>query len=185
MPYNDRSRENLMQYRSKTAKTKTDKLKKEISQEIEIDEEQIEIIIPTKKLFNPEEKTRFLSLLKLYLKQFSKDQKLETSDMVAIATLCKNQILEDKIYAEADSVADAMPSVERLKKENAKINDQLAANRSQRVDPRSGQDITMSDVLEYYIKQSKEDLEERMREYEAEEGEYNDKIKTTVKDMIT
>jgi hypothetical protein len=185
MAYNEKSRENLLQYRVQKSQSANDKIKKEIAKEVDIDLEQIEIIIPTKKLFNPEEKTRFLSLYKLYLKQFSKDQKLETSDMVAIATLCKNQILEDRIYAEAETIADAMASVEKLKKENAKINDQLAANRSQRVDPRAGQDITMVDVLDNYLKKSREDLERRMQEYQTEEQEFDGKIKSTVEEMIT
>jgi len=182
--YNERSLLNLKQNK----KAIRDKLKKdiahEIGEEIELNEEELEIIIPTKTLFSPEEQKRFMAFLKMYVRQFGKQGELEVSDLVAIATLCKNHILEDKIIKEAESTADAMQPVEKLKKENAKLTEQLAATRQQRVDPRAGQDFTVMDLIADYQTQRREDIDEKIRRYKEEEKEFEDLIKTSPEDMI-
>lgn len=186
MPVNPKSLANLKQNRNAKVKKQTAKAQKEILAELDISEEQLQVITPTKELFTPDEQKRFMNFLKLYLRQFSKGSSLEVSDLVAISTLCKNHILEDNILkANKSDPAAAMASIEKLKKENAKLNDQLAATRVSRVDPRAGQDVTVQELVGEYDRMTKEDIRRKIREYEEEEKDYNDKISSSIETLIT
>lgn len=180
--YNEKSLQNLKQNRQ----AMRDKLKEDVSkiEEIELNEEELEIIIPTKALFKPEEQKRFMAFLKMYIKQFGKQSELEVSDLVAIATLCKNHILEDRILSDAENAAEAIHPIEKLKKENAKLTEQLAATRVQRVDPRAGQDFTVMDLIAEYQTQRREDIDEKIKRYKEEEKDFEDLIKDSPEDMI-
>ena len=153
--YNPKSRENLRQYsESKNAQEK-DSLIRSITEEVEIDipEEMLEVIIPTKKVFSADEQKRFIRLLKFNLKEIAADEKLSFADVQSVAELCKNIILEDRLLADSHKKSDPttltgiMASVEKLKKRNATLSDSLATNRSARIDPRQGKNITVMDVL--------------------------------------
>lgn len=183
--YNEKSLSNLKQNQNKRIKKLKEEAAQEIAEEVEISEEELEIIIPTKDLFKEKEQKRFIAFLKMYLKQFGGgESKLEVSDLVAIATLCKNHIYEDRIVTEAMSTADAMQPVEKLKKENAKLIEQLAATRVQRVDPRAGQDFTIMDIIDIYERQEKAAVKERLANDLKEEEYYHDKIATTVSGLL-
>lgn len=182
--FNEKSLKNLKQNQDARLKKLKERAAKELSEEVDLDEEQLEIIIPTKALFKEKEQERFISFLKMYLRQFGRDANLEVSDLVAIATLCKNHILEDRIILEAASTADAMLPVEKLKKENSKLIEQLAATRVQRVDPRAGQDFTIMDVIDIYEREEKASIKQRLESDLKEEEAFKDKISTTVSGLL-
>jgi hypothetical protein len=189
--YNPKSRDNLRQYNVTSAKDKK-QLVKSIAEEIEVDipEEMLEVIIPTKKVFkDKEERERFALLLKLSLKEISSEEKLTFSDIRAMAELCKNTILEDRLLENSNSPAtlvDVMTPVEKLKKRNATLLDTLATNRSARIDPRQGKDITVMDVLYTFDDEVQEDFQDKLlKRLESEEDKVKGLVKTSNKEMIT
>lgn len=187
--YNPRSRENLKQYKSVLEKKRASKITKEIVNEVKISEELLETIIPKKDVFKGNEQERFTLYLKAYIKEYgSKGAELTISDLDDISQLCKNKILEDRLLKEAKSsdvgVADVMAAIDRLKKDNVKLKEQLASTRRDRVDPRAGQVITVMDLLEDYSRGTREGLERKMERYSAEEREFEEKIVTDIERVI-
>jgi hypothetical protein len=190
--YNPKSRDNLRQYSADKKKASQSQIMKGLAEEIdfELDPAVLEVIIPTDDVFTPKEKLRFLGFLKLYMNEFGKDTIMSISDIDDIAQLCKNKILEDrllvKVKKNADQdIPDVMSAIDKFKKENAKLKEQLAANRSVRIDPRAARDVTVLDVL-YEFDREASDLHENelMEKLEREEEKVAGLAKTTVDEMI-
>lgn len=187
--YNPRSRENLKQYKSVLDKKRTSKITKEIASEVKISEELLETIIPKKDVFKSNEQERFTLYLKAYIKEYgTKGAELTISDLDDISQLCKNKILEDRLLKEAKTtdigVADVMAAIDRLKKDNVKLKEQLASTRRDRVDPKAGQMVTVMDLLEEYSRGTRESLEKKMEKYSLEEEEFEERIKSDIEDVI-
>jgi len=186
--YNPKSRENLKQYKNVLEKKRGPKsnLSKELKGVINIDEELLDTIIPKNDVFKGNtEKERFTKYLKAYIKEYgSKGAELTISDLDDISQLCKNKILEDRLLKEARitdiGVADVMASIDRLKKDNVKLKEQLASTRRDRVDPRAGQFITVMDLIEDYSRGAREGFEQKMERYKAEEDEFEKRITTDI-----
>lgn len=194
--YNPKSRDNLRQYNEANNAKDKKELVKSITDELEINisEEMLEVIIPTKKVFSKEERERFVLLLKLSLKEISSDEKISFSDIQAMAELCKNIILEDRLLEHSQkrakenpiAIVDVMAPVEKLKKRNATLTDSLATNRSARIDPRQGRDITVMDVLYTFDDDVQEDFQEKlMKRLTDEEDKVKGLVRNSNKDMIT
>lgn len=194
--YNPKSRENLRQYSHGKQLTEQAKMIQAITTEIDIEipAEMLEVIIPTKKVFSAEEKKRFLQLIKLHLKELSNDDKITFADIQNMAELCKNIILEDRLLADSQkkskenpiAIIDVMGTVEKLKKRNATLSDTLATNRSARIDPRAGRDITVMDVLYAFDSQAQEALQSSiLTKLEGEEKEIEHLAVSSTKKMIT
>lgn len=184
--YNPKSRENLVQYQAPKKKEIEEKYTREIIEETALEEEHLDIIIPKTFFKGIDEQERFMSFLKMYANQFAKTGELETTDVVAIATLCKNHILEDRMLSSnKDEVENVMSAVERLKRENAKLNEQLAATRVQRVDPRANQDVTIMDIISAYEKGERQSMREKMQRDSEPEKMLDGKYNTTVSGLIT
>lgn len=182
--YNEKSISNLKQYQRPEERLEREAKKTAAKYLDYLSDAELEIITPTKTMFDVDEQKRFIGFLDMYLKQFVKVGELETTDLVAIATLCKNHILESRILNELP-IADAMTPVEKLKKENDRLTEQLAGKRSQRVDPRSNQDFTLQDLLLAYEDKKKEDIEEKKKRFQQEEEKFEGLIKSSFEDMIT
>jgi hypothetical protein len=189
--YNPKSRENLAQYARPRRAKEREKIKKEIVKDVglEISEEMLEVIIPAKKIFSDEEQKRFLLLFKLRAKELSDhDAKLTTSDVIAIAKLCKNSILEDRLLAasptDGDGIASVMASINTLNKDTEKLTEKLATDRRQRVDPRAGKDVTVNDVL-FMVEEEKAAGRNKLKEMAEEENLVRGYVKSSVEDMIT
>jgi hypothetical protein len=193
--YNPKSRENLRQYTAPQAEKETKKLLRSISEEIDIDEDLLEVIVPTKKVFSADERKRFLKLIKLHLIELTEhDSKITTSDIQALSMVCKNLIMEDRLLADAQTkakadptaIANVMASIDKLKKANEKLSEGLATNRNMRVDPRSGREFTVMDVLYEFDNDRADEYENRMLdEYEEKEDKVKDLVKSSVEDLIT
>jgi len=193
--YNPKSRNNLTQYTRPKTEAEKKKLLKSIAAEAEIDLELLEVIVPTKKVFTDEEQKRFLKLVKLHLTELTEQgAKVTTQDMQALASLCKNLVMEDRLLEDAKTkfkqdptaIVNVMAAVDKLKKANEKLSESLATNRNIRVDPKRGSNITILDILEAYESETFGSAEERLAVLEAEEEELagEDKYVTTIDDMI-
>lgn len=188
--YNPKSRENLRQYQTVRAKKQKDEIAKSLIKEVNLDEGLLEVIIAAKEVCVGKEEERFMSYVKEYLKEYGKKgTELTISDIDDIATLCMNNVMITRLYKEAkkdgNSVADVMAAVDRLKKDNIKLKENLASTRKDRVDPKAGQILTVNDLLEDYLQHRRVSFEDRKKQYEEEEEEYRDKIKTSVEELIT
>jgi hypothetical protein len=183
--YNPRSRDNLRQYQLATTKKAKEDIARGILEDVPIDENLLGIIIAHKEICkNKKEEERFLDYIKEYLKEYSKKgTELTISDMDDIATLCMNNILITRML-KADNVAEVMAPVERLKKDNIKLKENLASTRKDRVDPRAGEQITVSDLLLEYEKEQSV-RRKKLEQYRIEEEAIKDQCHTSVEDLIT
>lgn len=187
--YNPRSRENLRQYKQPRMNEIQNAVLNKLAEVIKIDKEELEIIIPTTKIFSEEEAIRFWKYFELYATEFSAEGNLTVSDRDDIATLCKNKILEDRLLEaskKGKEIADITNALEKYKRENQQLKKQLAATRDQRYDPRAGKDFTVLDLLRYYVESKQDAFKQKMITFKEEEEkeESQGKIKTTVADMI-
>jgi hypothetical protein len=191
--YNPKSRDNLRQYTAKGTSDK-DKLLQSMAEQVNIDPELLEVIIPSKKVFSTDEQKRFMKLVNLYFNELtSQDSKLTITDIQAMATLCKNAILEDRLLEDANNkedktaIAEVMASIDKLKKENAKLTESLATNRNVRVDPRAGKDITVMEVLYEFDNRTEDGYEENklLHEFTEQEDKVSKLVADTVENMIT
>jgi len=191
--FNPKSKENLIQYSRPKLEKEKEKIKKDIVKDpsIDIDEEMLEIIIPTKSIFSPEESKRFFLMFKLHIKELSEnDSKLTVSDMKAVAKLCKNTILEDRLLEVAkkskdgEAITSMMASIDKLNKDTEKLTEKLATDRKQRIDPRAGKDITVNDIL-FLVDEERQKGIDKLRIYKEEEDKIKDKVKSSIEEMIT
>jgi hypothetical protein len=189
--YNPKSRQNLVQFQSVAKKKQQENITKEILSEVNVDEDLLELIVAAKEVCeNKAEQTRFMGYVKEYLKEYSKKgTDLTISDIDDIATLCMNNIMITRMYKTAKnnpdiSVADVVASIDRLKKDNVKLKENLASTRKDRVDPKAGQIITVSDIISEY-EQERHSRRSKLEDYLAEEEEVQSQCHTSVDDMIT
>jgi hypothetical protein len=186
--YNPNSRNNLVQFQNATKKKQKEDITKEILEEVEVDESLLEIIVAHKDVCIGNEDKRFMSYVKEYLKEYSKKgTELTVSDIDDIAQLCLNNIMITRMYKDSKkadvSVADVMAAVDRLKKDNVKLKENLASTRKDRVDPRAGQVVTVSDIISEYL-QDQHSRRSKLEDYAAEEEEVKDQCHTSIDDMI-
>lgn len=185
--YNPRSRDNLRQYQqARNSKIKED-ITKEILEEVEIDEDLLAIVVAHKDVCKGKsEEDRFLNYVKEYLKEYSKKgTELTISDMDDLAQLCLNNIVMTRMYKEhKDDVQEVMAAIDRLKKDNIKLKENLASTRRDRVDPRAGQTVTVMDLLTEY-EQDRALRRRKLEDYAAEEEEVKDQCHTSVENLIT
>jgi hypothetical protein len=172
-----------------TRKKRQEDITKEILGEVEVDEGLLELIVAHKDVCVGNEEKRFMSYVKEYLREYSKKgTELTISDMDDIAQLCLNNIMITRMYKEAKkndvSVADVMAAVDRLKKDNVKLKENLASTRKDRVDPRAGQIITVSDLISEY-EQERHSRRGKLEDYMEEEEAVKDQCHTSIDDLIT
>lgn len=185
--YNPKSRENLRQFQQVKQKKQKEEITQEILEEVSIDEELIELIVSAKEICkDKKEQDRFMQYVKEYLKEYGKKgTDLTISDIDDIATLCMNNILITRMLKGAkDSPEDVMAAVHRLKQDNVKLKENLASTRKDRVDPRQGQVITVSDIIGEYDK-DRSAKRRKIDDYLQEEEEVKSLAKTSVDELIT
>ena len=198
--FNPVSRNNLMQYAGPKEQKKQEKILKSMVNDLGMDipSEMLEVIIPTKKVFSKEEKTRFLQLLRFHLEELSDHGKITFPDVQAVAELCKNIIMEDRLLEDAQNkmkedptaIVNVMASIDKLKKRNKDLSDSLATNRNVRVDPRQSGNTTILDIIEDYERKGQAELQRKLRELKKEEddevpaGSYQTSVEEMIKGVV-
>ena len=147
----------------------------------------IELIVSAKEICkDKKEQDRFMRYIKEYLKEYGKKgTELTISDIDDIATLCMNNILITRMLKKnTNAPEDVMAAVHRLKQDNGKLKENLASTRKDRVDPRAGAVVTVSDIIGEYDK-DRAAKRRRVEDYLQEEEEVKDLAKTSVDELIT
>jgi len=136
--------------------------------------EMLKEIIPIDDIFAEEEKKIYESLVDIYLKDFDKED-LTSSDMDDVMSLAMNRVLEIRLLktgkTSTDKQIDASTAIEKLRKQNDKIKDNLLSRRKDRVNPHEYKGFSIVDLAVAFEQKKKKELLEKAigsREEEAE-----------------
>jgi len=136
--------------------------------------EMLKQVIPIDDIFNKDEKEIYNSLVDIYLKDFDKDE-LTSSDMDDVMSLAMNRVLEIRLLktgkGNPDKQIDASTAIEKLRKQNDKIKDNLLSRRKDRVNPNEYKGFSIVDLAVAFEKEKKKELMQRIRENRKEEDE--------------
>ncbi len=199
---NPNSRKNLAQYnkRSKKAKEKALENLKVIEKEEDVDPRGIfgeeveqktidlfESIIRPREIFkNRTEQEIYWNTVKLFLEDFD-IKELAFSDIDDIANLAKFRVLEHRILKVAHGekmVLEAMPAIEKLRKDTDKIKGNLASRRVDRIDTKNKPALSIVDLAAHLDQQNKLDFAKRLEELENKQSEYSPPLRDEEGNLI-
>jgi len=175
---NSNSLRNLAQFnkRSEEGKRKTlSKLRVPRSNEINVEpidisvldddvKKMISTLVPISGIFDPNEERIFSNFLSIFLKDF-RISDLTNFDIDDILQLATNKVLEIRLLtAWKDKPSEASyhsQSIEKLRKQNDKMKESLAARRKDRVVPKDRDNISIVDIAASFDIDKMKELEER------------------------
>jgi hypothetical protein len=141
--------------------------------------ELLKSIIPTQDMFNEDELPIYEGLIDIYLKDFDEDD-LTSSDIDDLMTLATNKILEIRLLKaskeDTGKHMDASSSIEKLRKQNEKIKDNLASRRKDRIDPHAFKGFSIVDIAVAFDNEKKQKLEKKSAKLRAEQVEFEEKL---------
>ena len=136
--------------------------------------EMLKEIIPIDDIFNEDEKNIYESLVDIYMKDFDKED-LTSSDMDDVMSLAMNRVLEIRLLKtgrdSTDKQIDASTAIEKLRKQNDKIKDNLLSRRKDRVNPHEYKGFSIVDLAVAFEQKKKKALLEKAVINKAEEVE--------------
>lgn len=128
-------------------------------------------VIPVNEMFSKDELPIYENLIDVYLKDFDESE-LTSSDIDDIMTLATNKIIEIRLLkasrGNAESHLDYSTSLEKLRRHNDKIKDNLAARRKDRVDL-TPKGFSIVDLAVAYDDNKKMELERKARKLKREQ----------------
>ena len=134
--------------------------------------EMLKNIIPIKDMFSKDELIIYESLIDIYLKDFDNDE-LTSSDVDDLMNLATNKIIEIRMLKDSRDTAashlDYSNSLEKLRKQNDKIKDNLSARRKDRIDPNEFKGFSIVDLAVAFDKEKKEAMERKSRKMRSEQ----------------
>jgi len=153
-------------------------------------------IIPVEEIFETEELPIYKTFVDVHLKDFDNDD-LTSSDMDDIMCLAMNRVLEIRLLKSAKGDAskhlDVSTAIEKLRKQNDKVKDNLSSRRKDRIDPSRVKGLSIVDFAAAYEEDKKDELQKRVLELREEEKETLENrkdyagnrhdVETTVKDV--
>ena len=129
-------------------------------------------IIPIKEMFSEQELVIYKSLTEFYLKDFDDDE-LTASDVDDIMVLAMNKIIEVRLLSgtkdKFQDHLDVSNSLEKLRKQNDKIKDNLSARRKDRVDLNDYKGFSIIDLAVGFDDAKKLKLELKSRKMREEQ----------------
>jgi len=124
----------------------------------------IKKLLPVDKLFEKEELDIYNNLLEVYLYDFEEDE-LSSNDMDDIMNLAINRVMEFRLLQGSkdniDKHLDTSSAIEKIRKHNNSIKENLSARRKDRIDPNKYDDFTIVDLAVSFDDNKKKQLEER------------------------
>jgi hypothetical protein len=136
--------------------------------------EMLKEIIPIDDIFNEDEKNIYESLVDIYMKDFDKED-LTSSDMDDVMSLAMNRVLEIRLLKtgkdNTDKQIDASTAIEKLRKQNDKIKDNLLSRRKDRINPHEYKGFSIVDLAVAFDKKKKSSMLERALSNKQEEIE--------------
>lgn len=129
-------------------------------------------IIPLKDIFKPDELVIYESLVDIYLADFDLDD-MSSGDMDDIMSLAMNRVLEIRLLKtskdDTDKQLDISASVEKIRKQNDKLRDNLSSRRKDRINPNEYKGFSIVDLAVAHDEERKAKLADKVRELESEE----------------
>lgn len=139
-------------------------------------------LMPVDEMFDEDEIPIYNSLIDIYLKDFDTDE-LTSSDIDDIMTLSTNKVLEVRLMkgskGNAGKHLDMSQGIERLRKNNEKIKENLSSRRKDRIDPNEFKGFSIVDLAVAFDDAKKAKLEEKARKLKAEQDEFIDKLESS------
>jgi len=136
-------------------------------------------IVPVADLFNDEELKLYNSLVDIYMQDFEGTE-LTSMDIDDIMSLAMNKVFEVRLLRTSkdnpEQQMDITTSIERMKKQNEKIKENLLVRRKDRVSSNDIKGITIVDLAVAFDQKRKEALEKKARKLKQEEKEIRKKL---------
>jgi hypothetical protein len=134
----------------------------------------IKEIIPIDQIFTPEEASLYHDLVDVYLNDFDQED-LTSGDMDDVMDLAKNRVLEFRLLKTSkdntDSLVDISASLEKIRKENKVLKENLASRRKDRINPNEFKGFSIIDLAVAFDEEKKFKLQEQIRRNRGEELE--------------
>ncbi len=131
-------------------------------------------VIPIDDIFDEGEKKIYEALVDIYLNDFDKED-LTSSDMDDVMSLAMNRVLEIRLLksskGEAEKHLDISLAIEKLRKQNDKIKDNLSSRRKDRINPNEYKGFSIVDLAVAFEQSKKNDLLKRHAQNKEEEDE--------------
>lgn len=136
-------------------------------------------VIPANDMFEEDELEIYNSLVDLYLDDFKNDD-LSSSDLDDILSLATNKVLEIRLLKASKGNPSLQIStsttVDRLRKNNDKIKENLSARRKDRIDPNELKGFSIVDLAVSFDESKKLALEKKAREKKKSQAEVAEEL---------
>jgi hypothetical protein len=130
--------------------------------------------LPVEDIFDEKELEIYNKLVDIYLKDFE-DEDLNSNDMDDIINLALNRVMEFRLLKESKGSAsehiNVSASIEKLRKHNAVIKDNLFARRKDRIDPNKYKGYSIIDLVASFDEERAKQLNAREAKLQEEEKE--------------
>jgi len=137
-------------------------------------------IVPVTDLYTDEELKLYNSLIEVYLLDFDEDD-LTSSDMDDIIDLAKNRVIEIRLLKTSkespDRQIDISAALDKLRKQNDKIKENLSSRRKDRIDPNRYKGFSIVDLAVAFDSDRKLKLQEKTQKLLEKEKEILEKRK--------
>jgi len=132
----------------------------------------IKEIIPIEEIFKEDEASIYHDFVDVYLADFDQED-LTSGDMDDIMDLAKNRVLEFRLLRtsrdDTDRQVDISASLEKIRKENKVLKENLATRRKDRINPNELKGFSIVDLAVAFDEAKKQKLQEQIRSNKAEE----------------
>jgi hypothetical protein len=129
-------------------------------------------LIPIDQIFNEDEAAIYRDFVAVYLADFDKED-LTAGDMDDIMDLAKNRVLEFRLLKtsrdDADRQVDISAALEKIRKENKVLKENLATRRKDRINPNELKGFSIVDLAVAFDEDKKLKLKEQIRKNKDEE----------------
>jgi len=132
----------------------------------------IKEIIPIDQIFKEDEASIYHDFVDVYLADFDQED-LTSGDMDDIMDLAKNRVLEFRLLRtsrdDTDRQVDISTALEKIRKENKVLKENLATRRKDRINPNEFKGFSIVDLAVAFDEAKKHKLTEQIRKNKAEE----------------
>lgn len=132
----------------------------------------IKEIIPIEEIFQKDEAAIYHDFVDVYLADFDKEE-LTSGDMDDIMDLAKNRVLEFRLLRtsrdKVDRQIDISTALEKIRKENKVLKENLATRRKDRINPNEFKGFSIVDLAVAFDEKKKRKLTDQIRKNKKEE----------------
>lgn len=130
--------------------------------------------IPFKDILTKEEYNVFNELVELYISDFNETE-LSSYDMDDIMTIAVNKVLEFRMLKNSkgsiDKTLDVSQAIDRLRRQNEKLKENLVTRRRDRIDPKKFSGFSIVDLAAGWDHNKKIEKEKIAKEYMKKDKE--------------